>query len=82
MTARDLYRHEDREASRARNRASRLRFPALAGLANYQEGAGEDEGLSMKKQGLYDPAFEHDACGVAFVARLDGSRRTRPSRAR
>ena len=21
--------------------------------------------------GLYDPAFEHDACGVAFVARLD-----------
>ncbi len=22
--------------------------------------------------GLYDPAFEHDACGVAFVARLDG----------
>src|SRR5436305_3860323 len=26
----------------------------------------------MKAQGLYDPAFEHDACGVAFVARLDG----------
>src|SRR6266404_7979680 len=22
-------------------------------------------------QGLYDPAYEHDACGVAFVARLD-----------
>ena len=22
--------------------------------------------------GLYDPSFEHDACGVAFVARLDG----------
>ena len=22
--------------------------------------------------GLYDPAFEHDACGVAFVARLSG----------
>ncbi|MFL5927128.1 MAG: glutamate synthase central domain-containing protein, partial [Gaiellaceae bacterium] len=26
----------------------------------------------MKAQGLYDPAFEHDACGVAFVVRLDG----------
>jgi glutamate synthase domain-containing protein 2/glutamate synthase domain-containing protein 1/glutamate synthase domain-containing protein 3 len=26
----------------------------------------------MKATGLYDPAFEHDACGVAFVARLDG----------
>ncbi|NDL55469.1 glutamate synthase large subunit [Phytoactinopolyspora mesophila] len=23
-------------------------------------------------QGLYDPRFEHDACGVAFVATLDG----------
>ncbi len=23
-------------------------------------------------QGLYDPAFEHDACGVAFVATLSG----------
>jgi len=23
-------------------------------------------------QGLYDPRFEHDACGVAFVARLTG----------
>src|SRR4051794_14527361 len=26
----------------------------------------------MKAQGLYDPSFEHDACGVGFVARLDG----------
>src|SRR6185369_11527608 len=23
------------------------------------------------KQGLYDPAFEHDACGLGFVATLD-----------
>ena len=22
--------------------------------------------------GLYDPQYEHDACGVAFVARLNG----------
>ena len=27
----------------------------------------------MKATGLYDPAYEHDACGVAFVARLDGA---------
>src|SRR5262249_32346709 len=30
--------------------------------------------LSMSlpdKQGLYDPRFEHDACGLGFVARLD-----------
>ncbi|MEN0071585.1 MAG: glutamate synthase central domain-containing protein, partial [Propionicimonas sp.] len=26
-------------------------------------------------EGLYDPAFEHDACGVAFVANLSGQAR-------
>jgi glutamate synthase domain-containing protein 2/glutamate synthase domain-containing protein 1/glutamate synthase domain-containing protein 3 len=25
-----------------------------------------------ERVGLYDPAFEHDSCGVAFVARLNG----------
>ena len=24
------------------------------------------------KQGLYDPAYEHDSCGVGFVAQVDG----------
>ena len=27
-----------------------------------------------KKQGLYDPAFEHDACGVGFVCNIKGKR--------
>ena len=27
-----------------------------------------------ERVGLYDPGYEHDACGVAFVARLDGQR--------
>ena len=26
-----------------------------------------------KKTGLYDPFFEHDACGVGFVANIDGT---------
>jgi len=26
------------------------------------------------KQGLYDPAFEHDACGVGFVVNINGER--------
>ena len=26
------------------------------------------------KQGLYDPRFEHDACGVGFVANIDGAK--------
>ncbi len=27
-----------------------------------------------EKQGLYDPAFEHDACGIGFVASIHGVR--------
>ena len=26
------------------------------------------------KTGLYDPAFEHDSCGVGFVAHIGGQR--------
>ncbi len=28
--------------------------------------------IAPEKQGLYDPAFEHDACGVGFVAHIRG----------
>ena len=30
--------------------------------------------LDMIKQGLYDPAFEHDACGVGFVCNIKGKK--------
>ncbi len=30
------------------------------------------QGGLPKKQGLYDPSYEHDACGVGFVAQLKG----------
>ena len=30
--------------------------------------------MSFVKQGLYDPAHEHDACGVGFVANIRGER--------
>ena len=26
----------------------------------------------MKKQGLYDPGYEHDACGLGFVVEING----------
>jgi glutamate synthase domain-containing protein 1 len=26
----------------------------------------------MSNSGLYDPAYEHDSCGIGLVARLDG----------
>ncbi|MCB1799658.1 MAG: glutamate synthase subunit alpha, partial [Gammaproteobacteria bacterium] len=32
-------------------------------------------GALPPKQGLYDPAHEHDACGVGFVAHIKGERR-------
>src|SRR6201984_1208667 len=28
----------------------------------------------MVKQGLYDPKFEHDACGMGFIVNLDGQK--------
>ncbi len=30
--------------------------------------------MAPSSQGLYDPAFEHDACGVAMVADMHGRR--------
>ena len=33
-----------------------------------------NHGALPKKQGLYDPANEHDACGVGFVADIKGSK--------
>ena len=27
-----------------------------------------------KKQGLYDPQFEHDSCGIGFVVNIKGKR--------
>ena len=31
-----------------------------------------DQTRRLRKQGLYDPRFEHDACGVGFVANIKG----------
>ncbi|GAA4615428.1 glutamate synthase large subunit [Saccharopolyspora hordei] len=36
--------------------------------------ARSEERRSAAADGLYDPAYEHDACGVAFVADLQGRR--------
>ena len=30
--------------------------------------------MAFKKQGLYDPFYEHDACGVGFVANINGEK--------
>jgi glutamate synthase (NADPH/NADH) large chain len=36
----------------------------------------EQQGLAapIQAQGLYDPANEHDACGVGFVAHIKGQK--------
>jgi glutamate synthase (NADPH/NADH) large chain len=33
------------------------------------------EAARLERLGMYDPAFEHDACGVGFVAAIDGKPR-------
>lgn len=30
--------------------------------------------MRLKKQGLYDPRYEHDSCGIGFVVNIDGSK--------
>src|SRR5687768_8381255 len=42
-------------------------------IAQTKEKAPERYGL-QPKQGLYDPQFEHDACGVGFVVNFKGKR--------
>ncbi|HYH02003.1 MAG TPA: hypothetical protein VEC37_02800, partial [Bacillota bacterium] len=32
----------------------------------------EQIGQQPQKQGLYDPQFEHDACGIGFVVNING----------
>lgn len=31
------------------------------------------ERVRLERHGLYDPSFEHDSCGVGFVAAIDGT---------
>src|SRR5215470_3023751 len=33
---------------------------------------GSGEAARARRRGLYEPAFEHDACGVGFLASLGG----------
>ena len=35
------------------------------------------EAQRLQRAGMYDPEFEHDACGVGFVAAIDGRPRRR-----
>ena len=32
--------------------------------------------MDQRPQGLYDPANEHDACGVGFVAHIKGQQKS------
>ena len=49
---------------RSKRRKSRQREQALPQLSGEQP----------IQQGLYDPRFEHDACGTGFVAHIKGRR--------
>src|SRR5664279_4039692 len=41
---------------------------------NSFEGYQMNNNRAPKKQGLYDPQFEHDACGVGFVVNMKGKK--------
>ncbi|MDT5324118.1 MAG: glutamate synthase large chain, partial [Mycobacterium sp.] len=34
----------------------------------------DEVGMAPQMQGLYNPAYEHDSCGVAMVADMHGRR--------
>jgi glutamate synthase (NADPH/NADH) large chain len=48
----------------------------MSGIAHNAQIAGSTDGFSLGRsaEGLYDPANEHDACGVGFVAHIKGRR--------
>ncbi|MEG9861216.1 MAG: glutamate synthase large subunit [Parvularculales bacterium] len=41
-----------------------------AKLTGRQEGVAINSSIRPKRQGLYDPRHEHDACGVGFIAHI------------
>ena len=64
---------------RALRRQSIELRPDAALLRNVCHGRKHEHSTSRfaslpPKQGLYDPAFEHDSCGVGFVAHVKGKR--------
>ena len=48
--------------------------PTEAAAASLPAGATAEEIASLAHRGLYDPAAEHDACGVGFVAHIKGEK--------
>src|SRR5579883_2060533 len=55
-------------ANRATSRSRR--GDAMSFVEDFRKNAAK-----LQAAGLYDPAEEHDACGVGFVAALDGKPR-------
>ncbi len=47
-------------------------FYFLSTIPSRWQVAQQHSRLLPRPSGLYDPRFEHDACGVGFVARLSG----------
>ena len=61
----------------ARHRVSMNQPVSIAGRRPGTPDGGQrieyrGDGEYVKKQGLYDPAFEHEACGVGFVVDIKG----------
>ncbi|PZM94242.1 MAG: glutamate synthase subunit alpha, partial [Actinobacteria bacterium] len=57
-----------------RRHSSRSEFPATRAVASDLAPSRISTPLAGPGEGLYDPSFEHDACGLAFIAHLSGQR--------
>ncbi|MGH3856611.1 MAG: hypothetical protein ACRDR6_24625, partial [Pseudonocardiaceae bacterium] len=53
---------------------SATHLPSRSGLSHPRPTHDSPRRHGRPAAGLYDPAYEHDACGVAFVADLTGGR--------
>ncbi|MGH3829588.1 MAG: glutamate synthase central domain-containing protein, partial [Pseudonocardiaceae bacterium] len=62
------------QSRRREGLVSATHLPARSGLSHPRPTHYSPKRHGRPAAGLYDPAYEHDACGVAFVADLTGGR--------
>src|SRR5437764_395488 len=67
-----LWPRSPRAPYKGRHTPPTVLFNHSALLRHHQNIEGRSTMPLPSRQGLYDPAFEHDACGLGFVATLSG----------
>src|SRR5690606_4857436 len=68
------YRARASAGQRRPGRSQSRLFDSLPGMTSMSSSVPSAAACNLRPEGLYDPAFEHDACGVAFVVDMHGRR--------